>query len=747
MFEKHFGLRENPFPAGHQMRFLYPSREHQEARAHLRYGIENREPFVLITGEVGTGKTTALYDALAEWGAQVSVALITNSALTRSELLEEICLRFGVALPAEVSKPKLLALLERHLLNVRARGEHAVLLLDEAQNLATDLLEEIRLLSNVESQGEKLIQIFLVAQPELEARLGRPELRQLRQRITVHYRLNPLSPEETAGYIHHRISVAGGNAWTIFPPDTCREVYRVTHGIPREINTIASQAMITAFSENAASVTIEHVRAAQHEAEFNSVLAPNHGKLPTAADMAAAISAKAAEPPAPAVAPAPAPAAPAPPAAVVPVPTGAKVVVRTEPVDEPAEGAETPAAGAPSEAAPSAPAPVEPAMPVASSEVPAPAEPPAPAPAEAVAPPDAPVRAHPSPHLDAPPAWTPEPHEKPAERVESISREELDAWTAAASDLLKARQRARAGAVEPPAPVRDFVAPPPAEPPPPLPFPVPPHAAAPQVEDADSSVLPGRLRDKLEAGLAEEERHGRAVPWMIGVAAVALVVMGVVLAQRFGAIDLPVLRGLTGAPAASAPVEAADALAPTVTPHLGTDSSAAAGTHGAGTPASQPVASPQAAATTTPASPGASVASRPAEAKPASTQPRTPATGPATATTAASTGAPAVTTRPAAAAATPATATAKPASSAIYGIAAGNYLDEDRAGQESARLADLTGLPGRVVRYDDAGTAMFRVVLGNFPDEASAERAADRLLARPGVREARVIVIARGKSR
>jgi len=234
MFEKHFGLRENPFNSGHQMRFLYPSREHQEARAHLRYGIENREPFVLITGEVGTGKTTALYDALAEWGSQVSVALITNSALTRQELLEEIGLRFGIALPAGASKPQVLAQLERHLLSVRARGEHAVLLLDEAQNLVADLLEEIRLLSNLETQGEKLVQIFLVGQPELEAKLARPELRQLRQRITVHYRLNPLSPEETAGYIHHRIAVAGGNAWSgsraqsFGPPSTSST--RVTSG-------------------------------------------------------------------------------------------------------------------------------------------------------------------------------------------------------------------------------------------------------------------------------------------------------------------------------------------------------------------------------------------------------------------------------------------------------------------------------------------------------------------------------------
>src|SRR5437867_5712895 len=115
MSERHFGLRENPFAAGHQPRFVFPSPEHQEALAHLRFGIENREPFVLITGEVGTGKTTALYDALAEWGTQVAVALITNSALTRQELIEEIDLRFGIDVPSGASKPQALAMLERHL--------------------------------------------------------------------------------------------------------------------------------------------------------------------------------------------------------------------------------------------------------------------------------------------------------------------------------------------------------------------------------------------------------------------------------------------------------------------------------------------------------------------------------------------------------------------------------------------------------------------------------------------------------
>ena len=130
MFESHFGLRENPFASGHQPRFVYPSPEHQEALAHLRYGIENIEPFVLITGEVGTGKTTALFEALGELQARVSVALITNSALTRAELIEEICLRFGVNLPQPITKPQAMAHFERHLLALRGRGERAILLID-----------------------------------------------------------------------------------------------------------------------------------------------------------------------------------------------------------------------------------------------------------------------------------------------------------------------------------------------------------------------------------------------------------------------------------------------------------------------------------------------------------------------------------------------------------------------------------------------------------------------------------------
>ena len=272
MFEHHFGLRENPFVAGHHAKFVYPSPEHQEALAHLRYGIENREPFVLITGEVGTGKTTALYDALAEWQSRVVVALITNSALNRNELLEEIALRFGVPVTGPATKPQILAHLERSLLAIHQRGDRAILLLDEAQNLERDVLEELRLLSNLEVNGDKLVQLFLVGQPELETKLAKPELRQLRQRITVHYRLRPLNAEDTERYIHHRIGVAGGEAERVFPTVACAEVYRITHGIPREINTVCSQALLNAFVEDAPSVNVQHVASAVGELEFESVI-------------------------------------------------------------------------------------------------------------------------------------------------------------------------------------------------------------------------------------------------------------------------------------------------------------------------------------------------------------------------------------------------------------------------------------------------------------------------------------------
>jgi general secretion pathway protein A len=370
MFENHFGLRENPFVSGHQSRFVYPSREHQEALAHLRFGIENREPFVLITGEVGTGKTTALYDVLSEYESRAVVALITNTSLTRDELLEEVCLRFGLPAAGQLSKPQMVVALERFLKQIRARWHHAILILDEAQNLDRDLLEEIRLLSNLEEQGNKLIQLFLLGQPELEDKLARPELRQLRQRITVFYRLRPLTAEDTEHYIHHRISVAGGHALTVFPVETCREVHEITHGIPREINTVAAQALLNAFVEDSPSVRPTHVRSVERDNEFRSVLmGPGGGRISTldasppegvpVASAPAAASAAPAAPGAAAAASAAAGAAPAGPPPLMPAETHAsKASAEAAPAPvAPAPPAPAAVAAAPVAAAPAAPQP------------------------------------------------------------------------------------------------------------------------------------------------------------------------------------------------------------------------------------------------------------------------------------------------------------------------------------------------------------------------------------------------------
>ena len=333
MYEMYFGLRENPFLAGHQSRFIYPSGEHLEALAHLRYGIENREAFVLISGEVGTGKTTALYHALEEWESRAVVALITNSALTRSELLEEIAIRFGLSLSTPITKPQIMVQLERHLLSVYARGHRAILLLDEAQNLERDLLEEIRLLSNLEAQGSKLVQIFLVGQPELEVKLASPELllahgqeagvveprRQVGWVAFVpvqdHHDRHGEAPgkpsqhhfeslqraaqaslqwfEDTERYIHHRIAVAGGHGLSLFPIESCHAVHRFTHGIPREINSLSSQALLSAFVDDSPIVTPKHIETAARELEFLSVIEPGQAAAPGAPDTIARAEAQA----------------------------------------------------------------------------------------------------------------------------------------------------------------------------------------------------------------------------------------------------------------------------------------------------------------------------------------------------------------------------------------------------------------------------------------------------------------------
>ena len=273
MFEAHFGLRENPFSTSHDPRFVYPSPEHLEAVAHFRYGLQNREGFVLVTGEVGTGKTTAIQDLVSRLPQHAQVALIQNTALSRSELLEEICRRFNVDLEAGLTKPDLMCRLEASLRSRSERGDLCLLVVDEAQNLSRELLEEIRLLSNFELGMGNHFLICMVGQPELEDRLSQPDLRQLRQRISVKYKLQPLDELECGRYLHHRIRVAGGDGERLFPLESIRALHGVTHGIPRENNIVAGQAMLNAYVDGSPLIRPEHVQQVLEEFSFQSVLA------------------------------------------------------------------------------------------------------------------------------------------------------------------------------------------------------------------------------------------------------------------------------------------------------------------------------------------------------------------------------------------------------------------------------------------------------------------------------------------
>src|SRR5439155_9152946 len=258
MFETQLGLRENPFLAGHHPKYLFPSRAHRDALVHLRDGLEHREPFILITGDPGTGRTPAVYDALGEWGARAVVALMTQPDLTPDELFEEICLRFGVDAPGQALTSADLGAL---LAEMHARGDLAILVIDGAEVLDDELLSALERLSLLEVKGESLLRIILVGYPEFESVLARPELQSLDDRIQARHRMEVLSADETVEYLHHRIAVAGGDPAELFPTDTCFEVFRFAGGVPGEVNHIALQALRMASEEGSRTVTPEHVLA------------------------------------------------------------------------------------------------------------------------------------------------------------------------------------------------------------------------------------------------------------------------------------------------------------------------------------------------------------------------------------------------------------------------------------------------------------------------------------------------------
>ncbi|MGR9073808.1 MAG: AAA family ATPase [Gammaproteobacteria bacterium] len=248
MYLQHFNLQEAPFSIAPNPRFLYLSQRHQEALAHLIYGIKVGGGFVSLTGEVGTGKTTLCRRLLEQLPENVDIALILNPKLNSLELLAAVCDELGVAYPEDTKSVKsLVDRLNRHLLESHARNRQTVLIIDEAQNLDQEVLEQIRLLTNLETSETKLLQIILVGQPELQQLLSRPELRQLNQRITARYHLQPLSLAETKIYIRHRLTVSRGNPH-LFTDAAVRKIHQRAKGVPRLINIICDRSLLGAYA-------------------------------------------------------------------------------------------------------------------------------------------------------------------------------------------------------------------------------------------------------------------------------------------------------------------------------------------------------------------------------------------------------------------------------------------------------------------------------------------------------------------
>ena len=249
MFEPFFGLSENPFNLTPDPKFLFLSKAHEEALSHLKYGIERRKGFVMISGEVGAGKTTICRALLSSLPSTVRTALILNPALSDIELLQTINQDFGIN-ATHTSKKALLDELYEFLINVFIRGENAVLIIDECQNLSPDVLEQIRMLSNLETETEKLLQIVLVGQPELRDLLAQPSLRQLDERISVRYHLDALSRDDLRDYVAHRLAVAGGSRHLSFAEDAFGKIFDFSRGNPRRINILCDRALLVAYAAN-----------------------------------------------------------------------------------------------------------------------------------------------------------------------------------------------------------------------------------------------------------------------------------------------------------------------------------------------------------------------------------------------------------------------------------------------------------------------------------------------------------------
>ena len=249
MYKHYFGLQDSPFSIAPNPQYLYMSTRHREALAHLLYGVKSDGGFILLTGEVGTGKTTVCRCLLAQIPTDVDIAMVLNPKQTAVELLATICDELHITYNPNASIKILVDRLNVFLLDSHRAGRKTILIIDEAQNLEVDVLEQLRLLTNLETNQRKLLQIILLGQPELLTLLGRQELRQLSQRVTARFHLDALNQQEVGEYIQHRLTVAGGNH-TLFPPTSIRRIYQITAGIPRLINLVCDRALLGAYVEN-----------------------------------------------------------------------------------------------------------------------------------------------------------------------------------------------------------------------------------------------------------------------------------------------------------------------------------------------------------------------------------------------------------------------------------------------------------------------------------------------------------------
>ena len=267
MYHQHFGLSEAPFSIAVNPRYLFMSQRHRDALAHLLYGVGGGGGFILLTGEVGTGKTTINRCLLEQLPDTTDLAIILNPALSAVELLATACDELQISYPEGTESLKVLTdALHRYLLDNHGAGRRTVLMIDEAQHLDFNVLEQIRLLTNLETNDEKLLQIILIGQPELTEKLARPELRQLNQRITARYNLQPLDRGETAAYIRHRLDIAGlKGGQTLFSDAAVKEVHRITRGIPRLINVLCDRSLLGAYGKKMAQANPKLVKEAASE--------------------------------------------------------------------------------------------------------------------------------------------------------------------------------------------------------------------------------------------------------------------------------------------------------------------------------------------------------------------------------------------------------------------------------------------------------------------------------------------------